>query len=213
MAATPVAALPAAVETPPAPPVESANNDVLPIAAGGLGLLALLGAGVALRRRKRRDEEVEYEAFDEPTFEEQRAPVAFAEPMREPSMTHAPVMAAPVAAAAASQPLDAPATSVPEGFDLSRFGAHVQAAYRGPTEDNPSLSLKNRLRRASAMDQMARNNDEPAQPAAPQPLAAATSTRDTGAVVSKMRPAPTTSSSFILGGDTKRPALRPVTQH
>jgi len=212
VAATPVAALPAAVET-PALPVESASNDVLPIAAGGLGLLALLGAGVALRRRKRREEEVEYEAFDEPTFEEQRAPVAFAEPMREPSMTHAPVMAAPVAAAAAANPLDTPATSVPEGFDLSRFGEHVQAAYSGPTEDNPSLSLKNRLRRASAMDQMARNNDEPAQPAAPQPLAAATSTLDTGAVVSKMRPAPTTSSSFILGGDTKRPALHPVTQH
>jgi hypothetical protein len=42
------------------------------------------------------------------------------------------------------------------GFDISRFGRHVQAAYRGPTPDNPSLSLKNRLRRASFFDQQER---------------------------------------------------------
>lgn len=198
--------------------MESADNGVLPLAAaGGLGLLALIGAGVALRRRKRRNEDVEYAAldepaYDEPAFEEARAPVAFAEPMREPSMGPAPV-AVPVAAVAAAQPIDAPVTSLPDGFDLSRFGPHVQAAYRGPTEENPSLSLKNRLRRASAMDLMARNNDEPAQAATPRLLAAATSTRDTGAVVSKMRPAPSTSASFILGGSTERPKVRPVTQH
>jgi hypothetical protein len=32
----------------------------------------------------------------------------------------------------------------------------VQAAYRGPTEDNPSLSLKHRLRRANFLDQQQR---------------------------------------------------------
>ena len=187
---------------------------MLPIAAAGaLGLLVLLGTGIALRRRKRRDEEAEYEAFEEPMYEELKAPVAFAEPMREPSMTRAPIMAAPVApAASASKPIDAPATTLPSGFDLSRFGPHVQAAYRGPSEDNPSLSLKNRLRRASAMDQTARGNNEPMQPAPPRPLAAATSTRDSGAVVSKMGPASST-GAFILGGDATRPAMRRVTQH
>ena len=207
-AAPPIAAVPAPVEAPQAAPVESVSNDVLPLAAaGGIGLLALLGAGVALRRRKRRDEDLDYAELDEPMFDAPKVPVAFAEPMREPAMTRAPL------AAAESTPLDAPAQALPEGFDLSRFGAHVQAAYRGPTEDNPSLSLKNRLRRGSAMDQMARNTDGPAQQAAPRPLAAATAARDSGAVVSKVRPAPSVSGSFILGGDAKRPAMRPVTQH
>ncbi len=199
----PSTALPAPVE---AAPAVSASNDVLPIAAaGGLGLLALLGAGLAVRRRKRRDDEAEYEAFDQPTYEEPKAPVAYAEPMREPSMTRPPVMAAAV-------PIDASAATLSNGFDLSRFGPHVQAAYRGPSEDNNSLSLKNRLHRASAMDQMETAPEDTAPAAAPRPLAAATAARDTGAVVSKMRPAPST-STFILGGDAPRPAMRPVTQH
>ena len=57
-------------------------------------------------------------------------------------------IAAPVAAAAA-------ATTLPSGFDISRFGPNVQAAYRGPTEDNPSLSLKRRLTVGSFLDMKA----------------------------------------------------------
>jgi hypothetical protein len=52
---------------------------------------------------------------------------------------------------------DAPRTKLPQNFDLSRFGPHVRAAYQGPTEDNPSLSMKHRLRRAAAMDQQLRH--------------------------------------------------------
>ena len=55
--------------------------------------------------------------------------------------------------------MDGPVTELPEGFDLSKFGHHVQQAYKGPTEDNPSLSLKHRLRKAGGMDQMERNMD------------------------------------------------------
>ncbi|MEO7365344.1 MAG: hypothetical protein ABIW03_03405 [Sphingomicrobium sp.] len=44
-------------------------------------------------------------------------------------------------------------TDLPEDFDIERFGPNVQDAYRGPTEDNPSLSLKTRLSRAHGMDQ------------------------------------------------------------
>ena len=217
VAATPLAASPVPVEAPEAQ-AESATNDVLPIAAaGGLGLLALLGAGVALRRRKRREEEeTDFAGFDEPQFEQPDVPAAYAEPVREPTVKRPPFTQrapTPVATAVASKPIDAPATSLPDGFDLSRFGPHVQAAYRGPTEDNPSLSLKNRLRRASAFDQMARSDSELAQPAAAQVSAAPT--RDAGAVVSKMRPAPSSSSSFILGDGTTRPSRSPrsVTQH
>lgn len=205
-AAPSAAALSAPAQRPQAPPAELANDDVLPIAvAGGLGLLALLGAGVALRRRKRRAEDAEFAAFDEPTFEAPRVPNAFAEPMREPALTRAPL-----AASVAATP-DAPAASLPDGFDLSRFGPHVQAAYRGPSADNPSLSLKNRLRRAGAMDQMARTDGDPEQPVAAQPLTAPSPQRDIGAVVSKIRPAPS-SGAFILGGGASRP-LRPVNQH
>jgi len=48
-----------------------------------------------------------------------------------------------------------------------RFRPHVRAAYLGPTPDNPSLSLKYRLRRAAAMDQRARleGREAPVQPA------------------------------------------------
>jgi hypothetical protein len=58
-------------------------------------------------------------------------------------------------AAARAMEEEQPST-LPNGFDLSRFGRHVQAAYRGPTPDNPSLSLRHRLRRAAAMDQKER---------------------------------------------------------
>ena len=70
--------------------------------------------------------------------------------------------AAPVMAAAAPGPIlkDVPRTQLPPDFDLSRFGPHVRAAYQGPTADNPSLSIKHRLRRAAAMDQQARLDGE-----------------------------------------------------
>src|SRR5688500_17786800 len=88
--------------------------------------------------------------------------------------------AAPLVAAAAAAPsaeVEGPTTDLPEGFDLSRFGPHVQAAYKGPTADNPSLSLKYRLRRAAALDQMARKAGtapaaaRPAPASAPRPAA------------------------------------------
>lgn len=53
------------------------------------------------------------------------------------------------------------AVNLPEGFDVSRFGRHVQAAYQGPTPENPSLSLKNRLRRASFFDKVERDTGKP----------------------------------------------------
>ena len=151
--APPVAAVPVAPEPVAAPaPVVAADsilaNDALPIAgAAGLGLLALFGAGMAMRRRRRDDEE-----FAEQDVEYIDAePEAMIEPtpsfVRTPQADPAPV-AAPVAAAAA-------ATTLPIGFDISRFGPNVQAAYRGPTEDNPSMSLKRRLTVGSFLDKKA----------------------------------------------------------
>ena len=47
-------------------------------------------------------------------------------------------------------------TDVPDDFDASRFGRHVQAAYAGPTPENPSLSLRKRLKVAGELDRRER---------------------------------------------------------
>lgn len=161
-----------AIEAPVAPPIEAApppapapapadtaaldqalQMDTM-LEVAGAGLLALLAGGVALRSRKRRKEEERIEEAKWAYIE--ASPEADPEIVREPAFArnaapkHDPVPAASAAIAGA------PATKLPNGFDLSRFGPHVQAAYRGPTPDNPSLSLKYRLRRASALDQQER---------------------------------------------------------
>lgn len=133
-------------------PVEQTDmvEEYAPIAgAAGLGLLALAVAGLVIRRRRRRLQREEFEARQLALAHVEAEPEpAIVEP--EPVFTRAPApMHDPVHPAAA-------ATALPAGFDVSRFGRHVQAAYRGPTPDNPSLSLKNRLRRASFFDQQER---------------------------------------------------------
>jgi hypothetical protein len=127
--------------------------------AAGLGMLTLLGTGILTRRRKlRREREnlaakhrmLAKAAASPPPLELDRAHHV-GPAYSQPGPKHDPV---PVK--------NVPVTKLPAGFDLSRFGPHVQAAYRGPTEDNPSLSLKHRLRRAMALDQQARRREEEA---------------------------------------------------
>jgi resuscitation-promoting factor RpfA len=178
---------PAPVEQPSAIDNFLANDEALPIAGGaaGLGIITLAGLGLVSRRRRRRREaeEAEWQEYVENTpaaLGEDMAPelAMAAEPQpgfmpeqTEPAFVKAFAPAATVAAA--SEPvaeIDGPVTTLPEDFDLSRFGPHVQAAYKGPTPDNPSLSLKYRLRRATALDQMARKRGT--APVAPRPAAA-----------------------------------------
>lgn len=157
--AAPVAEPPVAEAAPSAEPVPGFDDllteDSLPYAgAAGIGLLALAGAGLVARRRKRR-RELEHYAANQHYLDEH--PV-------EPEVVHEPAFvraapAVPITASAlpeAEVRTDVPRTRLPNGFDLSRFGPHVRAAYMGPTPDNPSLSLKYRLRRAAALDQRAR---------------------------------------------------------
>lgn len=175
----------AMMEPPPAPVAEPAQaidaDDVLPYAGAGLGILALAGAGVALRRRKRRHEAEAAGQWDE--VQPRAEPAMTAEPSADPAVHREPAFVRPVPAQPMAEPSRAipvaaaatgttnrrrfpdktfigPRQDLPEGFDLSRFGRHVQAAYMGATEDNPSLSLKNRLRRAAAMDQRERRDVE-----------------------------------------------------
>jgi hypothetical protein len=164
-AAVPVAAplaapVPVAQEIAPvAPaPVESStmaiSDDVLPIAgAAGLGLLALLGAGAVVRRRKRNTaDEYVADEWSEPAFVAP-APVArTATPTEQATKPAFGWPGAPVAAAAAAGPQGA----LPVGVDEASLGHHVAAAYRGPSADNPSLSLKKRIKRAAFFDQRER---------------------------------------------------------
>lgn len=195
------AAAPVAVTPTEQPEVaESAMDEMLPAAGiGGAALLLLAGAGLALRRRRRiadsedlawQDELAAVPAEPAPVAEAQYEPV-----LRQPAFVAAPApVADPVPTVADLTPVEGPTTTLPAGFDLSRFSPNVQAAYRGPTEDNPSLSLKHRLRKASAMDQMERNAAE----TAPAEVPAAAADQPTG--------------EFMLAR-VRKPAMRPLHTH
>lgn len=123
--------------------LRSSSDETLPVAGGlALGLLAIGGIAFAAGRRKEghADASVHDPAIVDATPVIQPEPVATI-PAFAPREV-APSMIRPAAGAA----------EVPDGFDLSRFGRHTRAAYMGPTPDNPSHSLKRRLRRASFFD-------------------------------------------------------------
>ena len=144
-----VAPLPEPVAAVPAQPASNnvIDDDLLPIAgAAGLGILALAGAGFAMRRRRRDDEEgLVEENWHEPAMS-RPAPVPAARSVSTPAPTTA---TAPVAASAFGWN-NAPREPAPAA---SSSVNRIEAAKRGPTPDNPSLSLKKRLKRAAFFDQ------------------------------------------------------------
>jgi hypothetical protein len=159
--------LPAPAPTPAPRPIakttttQGIDDDTLALAgAGGVGIVLLAGGAFALSRRKRRDGEGEmvYETI---------------EPEATPAVVMVPA-SAPIAPAPMAPAMAATASALPDGFDISRFGPHVQAAYRGPTEDNPSLSLKARLKRAAFYDRRERLAAETGMAPAPATTAAET---------------------------------------
>ena len=171
----PVAAAPAPaplpVEAPvaaaPAPVAQTQSGlpaDALPIGAAGLGALALAGAALAMRRRKRRMTDDEFvTTYNEPAFAAPAPMMAAPEPVmaapepviaeRTPMVAAKPVMAWGSTAPAALATVSDGDGEVPESIDPD---SHVAAAYRGPTAENPSLSLKTRLKRAAFFDQRER---------------------------------------------------------
>jgi hypothetical protein len=141
-----------AVPTPPAQDASIMSSEMLQIAgAAGLGLVVLIGSGLALRRRKRRIEG-ELAAAEQAAVDEAPA---------EPD----PLFAEPAFAAAPAPPTaSAPAEFLPEGAEAAPAatptdcvdaapGSHVEAACDGPSADNPSLSIKKRLKRAHFFDE------------------------------------------------------------
>jgi hypothetical protein len=155
-AATPMAAIEASPEVVPAAPEPQQDaqlEEALPVAGGaGALILALAGAGMAVRRRKRREEDemvLDRQAYAENT-DAALQPIEAEEPAPEWSEPVIQPKSAPVI------PARMETTEVSDEFDTSRFGRHVQAAYRGPTPENPSLSLRKRLKLAGELDRRER---------------------------------------------------------
>jgi hypothetical protein len=141
------------------------NGETLPIAGGGaLALLALGGtvAAVASRRRKRREQELaDAQTMSYEPFETAAAPEA--QPAPQPTIRNEqPAVVAPAVSAFAwgDRPHAAEQARTNEeraAEDDRRPGeTWVERAYRGPTPNNPSVSLRNRLKRAAFFDKRER---------------------------------------------------------
>lgn len=151
------AATPPAVEERPAPtaraipgpqegkPALEVDETTIMLGGGALALLALGGAGVALARRRRDEDEgvTEESIIDEPT-------TVAPEPLPRHDIVHEeqPAIIAPSAFAWGSEQLAEPSLEA----DRRPGETWVDRAYRGPTPDNPSLSLRKRLKRANFFD-------------------------------------------------------------
>jgi hypothetical protein len=156
---------------PATPPTTAAaqpqqKDDTLPIAAGGaLALLALGGGAFALARRRRaRDEElVEEEVIEHQPIE---TSAVESEPVENAAVAPGPVIheeqpaiVAPSAFAwgnASNEPMHSSEPMVDEDDDRMPGESWVQRAYRGPTPNNPSVSLRARLKRAAFFDKRER---------------------------------------------------------
>lgn len=139
------------------------DEDALMLGGGALALLALGGTAVAMRRRRRRHDEdmmaedyaVEEDVVREPIAEP--VPVAVT-PRHDPAESWTPAMApAPL--------VHASAPAMHAGTGRRSGETWVERAHRGPTPDNPSLSLRKRLKRAAFFDarerQVAEGRAEP----------------------------------------------------
>ena len=123
---------------------------MLPIAGGALALLALGGVAYAVSRRRRREDAWHGDWEAEEAMEDESA--------------HEAVMHRDERGVVAPSAFSWGATAPAEGqagrdADDDRLPGEtwVQRAYRGPSANNPSVSLKNRLRRAAFFDKRERD--------------------------------------------------------
>ena len=164
-----------ATPSPAKPAAQPATaNNMLPTVVGGVLALLLLGGIAALlmgRRRRRREQEWadERTLVHEPLATTAAAPEpelaleeehVVREP--EPAIEHSePAMAAASAFAWGNQPRHDDTTRVSQptaNADDDRLPGEswVERAYRGPSPNNPSVSLRNRLGRAAFFDKRER---------------------------------------------------------
>jgi hypothetical protein len=156
----PVVDMSGAAANNPATVGKPANSNQLLLAIGGaiLALIALCGIILAFIRR-RRDEKAWHGDWEaEPATEHETAVAAPAavEAHHEHGVNdEQPEVVAP---SAFSWGATAPATQDRDSEDDRLPGeTWVQRAYRGPSASNPSVSLKNRLRRAAFFDKRERD--------------------------------------------------------
>jgi hypothetical protein len=147
-----------------AAPAQQNNNEVPVIAGGALALLALGGGAFAIARRRREEEEDVW--VDDQVMADE--PAAFAEPVREESVVEPvdheqPKIVTPAVSAfnwgnSPAQPAVARPAAAQASADDDRMPGEswVERAYRGPTPNNPSVSLRNRLKRAAFFDKRER---------------------------------------------------------
>ena len=167
--ADPVAAVATAPAARPAPvaPVKAEaqpakTDNTVPIAAGGaLAFLALGGAAVAMTRRRRHEEDEEVWIDEEPV-ETMGEPDSVAP--SAPVVEEQPLIVGPSAfswgneRAATTKPAAVqPSAETTADDDRLPGESWVERAYRGPTPNNPSVSLRNRLRRAAFFDKRERD--------------------------------------------------------
>jgi resuscitation-promoting factor RpfA len=134
-------------------PSKSIDNDTLEIAGGGLlALLALGGIAsvVTGRRRSRREKEL----ADEQTLAYE--PFETAAPEHAPVVNHAEPAAAASAFAWGNQAQAEQPARRADGDDRRPRESWVERAYRGPSANNPSVSLRTRLKRAAFFDKRER---------------------------------------------------------
>jgi resuscitation-promoting factor RpfA len=139
-------------------------DETLPIAGGALvALLILGGLAYAISRRRGREDAWEDEWVDEPVAEHETAiehePAAAAE--IEPRHDQIVQDEQPEIVARSAFAWDATRSSeqADRDADDDRLPGEtwVQRAYRGPSANNPSVSLKNRLGRAAFFDKRERD--------------------------------------------------------
>jgi hypothetical protein len=145
----------------PAPAKANANNDMaIELGGGAVALLVLGGAALAFSRRRRHEEEEWHDeqameaVAEEPASAVEPAPVV--EPRHERIAESQPAIVAPAASAFAWGPADSNQAD-DDGSDRRPGESWVERARRGPSPANPSVSLKNRLRRAAFFDKRERD--------------------------------------------------------
>jgi hypothetical protein len=170
---------PAVNLTPPKPvqttatrPTNQGSDTALELGGGALALIALGAGAVALSRRRRvDDEELAYEPDYEPVA---TAAEPEAVPQHDPIFEEQPNLVAPEVSAFAwgERPAEQQA-EVDDGSDRRPGETWIERAHRGPSPANPSVSLKNRLRRAAFFDKrerdVAEGKAEPVDPDAGLP--------------------------------------------
>ncbi len=166
MSAQPAAAPPPAAETRPG---FQLDQNALMLGAGALALIALAAAAIAMRRRRRlRLEEEEAAQYDyvepvEPveTVETvapaapEAVPAAEQTPRHDPIFDRQPAIVAPPMSAFSQEDVHRQRQQA-TGEDCDELESWTERAKCGPTEDNPSQSLKKRLKRAAFFEQRER---------------------------------------------------------